>query len=156
MGYGFINDKVFESRDIALKDQSPATVFLEVLVRGLVTLYRVDDAFLVEKEGDELRQLINEQEIVNIKGPHEAKGREVLRRGDEQAKVANPVLVDCVETRQAVSEAGWSQRGRTKLIERYNGCMGPPSRSGKGDKPWFLVQPALVVGIAFSSLEFAK
>lgn len=156
MGYGFINDKVFESRDIALKDQSPATVFLEVLVRGLVTLYRVDDAFLVEKEGDELRQLINEQEIVNIKGPHEAKGREVLRSSNEHIKVLNTLLFDCVETRQAVSKARLSQRVLTKLIERYNVCMGAPSRTFKEDKPWFRVQPALVVGIAFSNLDFAK
>src|SRR5690606_6738821 len=92
-GYGFVNDKVFESRDIALRDQPPTTAVLEVIVRGLVTLYRIEDVFLVQKEGGELQQLINK------KFKDVVKGREVLRNSNEHIMVLSPLLFDCVETR---------------------------------------------------------
>jgi hypothetical protein len=147
-GYGFINDKVFESRDVALRGQAPTTAFLEVLVKGLVTLYRVDDAYLVQEEDGELQQLIDElyRDVV--------KGRTVLRHSNEHIKVLNPLLFDCVETRELVQKAKMTQRSLTKLIERYNECVDAPAVTPKEAKPWFKVRPAIAGGVLLSNLEF--
>lgn len=152
-GYGFINDRVFETRDITLRDQPPATAFLEVLVKGRVTLYRVEDVFLVQKEGGELQQLINEkQEQAKEIGANE--NQKYVRYTNEHIAVLNQLLFDCLETREAVSRARLVQRSLTSLIERYNECMGAPTVTFKEEKRWFHARPAVVAGYTFSKIDF--
>src|SRR5688572_22358710 len=38
-GYGFLDDKFFESRKVQEENKSPRVAFVEVLVKGMVSLY---------------------------------------------------------------------------------------------------------------------
>lgn len=147
-GYGYDNDKVFQSREVTLRGQPPAVVFLEVIVDGLVSLYRVDETFLVEKDGGGLQQLINEETEVRV------GSRMVARSSNEHIIVLNPMLFDCVETRQAVQDVKLVQKPLTKLIERYNRCIGGPTITYKNAKPWTRAHVSLVGSPTFSQVNF--
>ncbi|MBK7652728.1 MAG: hypothetical protein IPJ20_20970 [Flammeovirgaceae bacterium] len=69
------NDKLFQSREILIKDQPSQVVFLEVIVRGLVSLYKFEDIFFIEKGNDGLKQLINETEEVFVDGKRLLKNK---------------------------------------------------------------------------------
>ena len=146
--YGFIDDKVFQSREVTLKDQPPAVVFLEVLVRGRVTLYRFEDVFLVEKERAGLQQLVNKSKIIDV------NGSKAIRYSNEHFTVLNPLLFDCAETRPMVPEVHLTQRDLTKLIEKYNHCVGASTITFKDAKPWARAYASLMVGPSFSDVKF--
>lgn len=148
VGYGFDKDRVFESREINLKDQPPTQVFLEILVRGLVTLYRIDNTFLVEKEGEGLQELINETKKVYV------EGRLVVRNSNQHISVLNILLFDCPSIRPVISKVRLSQKSLTKLIETYNQCKGAPAEAFKSAKPWTRAEAGLIAGFAVSKLEF--
>lgn len=152
-GYGVVGNRVFESRDIALRGQAPTTAFLEVVVKGRVTLYRIGDDFLVQKEGGEFRQLINEKRV-ETKEITVNESRRYVRQSNEHIIVLNQLLFDCVETREAVASAKLNRRALTKLITRYNECMGASDATLAGSKPGFRARTALVAGYGISGLDF--
>ena len=46
-GYGFENDKYYESKEILSDNSSPKTLFIEVLVKGNATLYKYKSQFFI-------------------------------------------------------------------------------------------------------------
>jgi len=56
-GYGLIEGKFFESTEIKEGDQMQNLVFVEVKVKGVVSLYKFDNSFFVKKNGDTLTRL---------------------------------------------------------------------------------------------------
>jgi hypothetical protein len=57
-GYGFVNDKYFEARKVEDNGETK-TAFVEVIVRGLVSLYRFEQTFFAEKDNLGLQPLDN-------------------------------------------------------------------------------------------------
>lgn len=57
VGYGFKNDKYFEAKKIEASGQSSEIVLLEVVIKGMVTLYKYDNVFYIEKSGFGLLKL---------------------------------------------------------------------------------------------------
>lgn len=147
-GYGFVNDKYFQSREISLRNQESKIVFLEVIVRGMATLYRFEDIYLVGKGDDKPQQLFNESREILV------KGRQMIMNGNQHIGILNILLNDCAEIRNQIQRVGLTQRELTKLIESYNRCMGGTSITFKQKKKWYTIAIGIGGGINISKLKF--
>lgn len=148
VGYGFENDKTFQSRMITIKDQPSKVVFLEILVSGLVSLYKLENTFFIEKEHDGLQQLVNETKIVSI------NGRDVIKKSNQYIGTLNILLFDCLEVKTKVQKVKLDEKSLTILIEDYNRCKGVVSISFKAKKPWTKTIVGITTGLNISQLNF--
>ncbi len=150
IGYGFINDKFFESGEVTIKDQSPQIVFLEVIVSGLVSLYKFEDSYFVEKDSDGLQLLINETKEIYV------NGRKVLKYTNQHIGTINMLVFDCAEIRERVQKIKLREKELTDLIEDYNRCKGDPSITFKAKKQWTKMTIGMVGGLNISQLNFSE
>jgi hypothetical protein len=148
-GYGFTGDKLFETREIRMKGAEPQTVFLEVVVRGALSLYRFESTYLVEKGDRVLRPLLNEKkEEVNHMGV------KYISYGREYIGVLKILTNDCAELRSGIDHIRLNEKALTALVEQYNACMGASSITFKAAKPWLRVSPGIIGGVQSSRLGF--
>jgi hypothetical protein len=148
IGYGFENDKFYQSREVSIKNQPSQVVFLEVIVRGLVSLYKFEQTYFIEKGNDGLQQLINETKEVFI------DGKRVLKKTNQHIGTINILVFDCAEIRQRVQKIRLDERALTKLIEDYNQCKGEPSITFKAKKPWTKAVIGVTGGLNISLINF--
>lgn len=148
IGYGFENDKIFESREILIKDQPSRIVFFEVIVRGLASLYKFEEMYFVNKSDSGLHVLNNEIKEVFI------DGKRVLKRTNQHIGTLNIFLFDCAEIRARIQKIRLDEKELTNLIEDYNGCKGISSTTFKAKKPWVKVIVGVEGGINISKLNF--
>jgi len=147
-GYGFENDKFFQSRKITINNQPSQIVFLEVIVRGLVSLYKFEDTYFIEKGDAGLQQLINETKEVFV-------GKKTgLKNTNQHIGTINMVVFDCAEIRERVQKVRIVEKELTILIEDYNRCKGEPSITFKAKKPWTKVIVGMTGGLNISQLNF--
>jgi hypothetical protein len=148
IGYGFPDDKYFQSRHIKEHEQDSTVVFLELIVKGLVSLYRFEKNFYVEKRGDTLFELANESTELS------ANGRKMVKESNQHIGILNMLLFDCVESRQKILGVRLVERPLTLLIEHYNSCKGESMLSYKAKKPWLRSRLGFSAGAEFSKLHF--
>jgi hypothetical protein len=148
LGYGFVNDKVFESREVLIKGQSKRIVFLEVIVRGRISLFRYEENFLVEKSGGEIQQLINETETDIV------KGLRMQRETNQHIGTLNSLMSDCDGLMAGKQKINLEEGALTKLVESYNQCKGESGIVFKAAKPWKKVILGVNAGVNVSQLSF--
>jgi hypothetical protein len=149
LGYGFLNDKYFESHKILNEDQSSEFVFLEVVIKGLVSLYKYDKIFYIEKGDTSFYKISNE----TIKSS--VDGQEMATPSVRYIGLLNLLLSDCVEIRSKIPATSLSERSLTELIERYNKCMNAPVIIYKASKPWIHLRIGISGGILVSRVTLA-
>jgi hypothetical protein len=152
-GYGFENDKIFQSREILINHalyQVPEVVFLEVLVRGIVSLYRLDKKFFIEKNDGELQQLLNQHKEVVVNGVKH------IKETNEFVGTLTIALFDCPELRAKIQKTKLAEKGLTKLIDDYNRCTGSPGIAFKAKKPWTKGMIGVTGGFNSSRLLFTS
>jgi Outer membrane protein beta-barrel domain len=147
-GYGFKNDRFFQSKEISIKNQASQIVFLEVIVKGLVSLYKFEDTYFVEKNNDGIQQLKNETKEVLI---YDSK---YSKKTNQHISTLNMLLYDCVEIKTEVQKVKLGERLLGTLIENYNRCKGQSSTTFKAKKPWSKAIIGLTGGLNFSQLKF--
>jgi hypothetical protein len=148
-GYGFIEGKYFESREIKEENQIQKVIFIEVKIKGVVSLYKFDNSFLVEKTGDTLTRLYNkiEERLIDTKI--------VQWNTNEHVVKLNWLLFDCVDLRERIQKIRLIERELISLIEDYNQCTGKPAITYNASKPWMKLEMGMVGGLNISNLEFA-
>ena len=147
IGYGFEDDKIFQSKDVSFNGQPSGVVFLEVIVEGPVTLYKYDDVFFIGKDNTGLHQLVNEIKETYV------EGRRVLRSTNEYIGTLNMLLFDCAEIREKVQRTRLSERDLTTLIEDYHQCKGQSTVTYKVEKPWSKATIGVTGGASISRFE---
>ena len=148
IGYGFGNDKAFQSREISIKGKPSKVAFLEVIVRGLVSLYKFEDVYFIEKNGTGLQQLINETNEVFI------DGKKRIMKTNQYVGTINILLFDCVELRPKIPRIRLSEKALTNLIEDYNRCKGATGITFKAKKAWTKTIIGATGGLNISQLSF--
>jgi opacity protein-like surface antigen len=148
VGYGYLSDKTFESREIRTKEEPSKTVFIEVLVKGLVSLYKWNDTFYVDKTGQLLQQLTNEskERIVD--------GKSVVIYSNQYVGTLNMLLFDCDRLKRRIETVELYERSLTNLVQDYNKCKGAPNVTPKSDKPWVKASWGIAGGVNLSELDF--
>jgi hypothetical protein len=149
IGYGFENDKIFQSKEISIKDQPSRLVFFEVIVSGLVSLYKFEETYYVGKSDSDLQLLSNEIKEAFI------DGRTVLKRTNQYIGTLNIFLFDCAEIRTKLQKVRLMGKELTNLIEDYNRCQGVPSITFKAKKPWTKLVVGVEGGLNISQLNFS-
>ncbi|MEQ9166855.1 MAG: hypothetical protein RLO12_11395, partial [Fulvivirga sp.] len=66
--YGFINDRIYISKYLPEDDIPNKKVFLEILAKGEVNLFKYNAAFYVEKGMEEFYKLTNQVKKTNVDG----------------------------------------------------------------------------------------
>ena len=148
IGYGFKNDRYFESRKIGKSDQSSESVLLEVLIRGMVTLYKYDNVFYIEKAESGLLKLSSESIETTTNGVTTAI------QSNSYLRTLNLLLSDCAETASRIPHTNFSERSLTNLVELYNKCMKAPMIIYKNNKPWMHVRFGISGGMISSHMAF--
>ncbi len=146
--YGFVNDKHFESKQMPGNNTTLAKVFLEVIVKGRIVLYRFENSYWVQKESDVLYELKDESEEVVI------DGKRLLKNKNEFLGILNMLMFDCSEIRLRIEKIHLDERDLTELIERYNACGNSSSITFKSSKPWIKYGVALNAGVNISKIQF--
>lgn len=146
--YGFMNDKVMESRQVVV-EKTEKSVFLEVVVRGTVTLFKLNDTFWVEKQGSGFHQLSN-----NIAAKYSVDDRTKVRNDNRHIATLNIMMHDCAKVKNDVEKVQLNRRSLTSLVEKYNKCAGDvQSVVYQEKKPWAQAKFGLVAGVNFSRLN---
>lgn len=149
LSYRFIDDQYFETKNI-LHDNEVKSTFLEVLVRGRITLYKNQSSFYVEKGDSIFYQLNNEEQKVRIGGDL------YLKQSNHHIGMLNLLLFDCKDTHNLGRKIRLTEQYLTKLIEKYNACFNGSSISFKSKKPWIKMTYGLGIGFRSSSLKINK
>lgn len=148
-GYRFINDKYFESNEIQTDKETEENVFLEVLVKGKVSLYKYSTKFYISKD-TLFYQLKNEQKEVVI------EGKRVVGNSNKHVGILSYMLSDCVGVQSNIESIRINEKELTKLVEKYNTCSGEPTITFKEKKPWLRINTGIVTGVGLSTIKFSS
>ncbi len=145
--FAYTNDKYFESRNIDTNGKTQR-VFIEVLVRGNVSLYRYKSRVFVEKVNDKFYELEVEEKTIIV------EGQNVKSKSTKHLGILRYLLSDCGQLSSKINSVKLFQKPLTKLIEEYNICVSADYISYKDQKPWSKVTFGVISGYNFSSLNF--
>lgn len=146
--FRFLDDKLYASKEIMVKNDVPIEVFLEALVMGKVTLYKYRNRYFVEKD-TLFQELKNEDQEITI------KGATVLRKTNEYKNILFNLLSDCQGLGEIIKATDLKEKGLTSLIEAYNECSGVPFVTYKTNKPSFKASVGVGIALTRSSIKFA-
>lgn len=147
-GYGFENDKIFESREVSVTDEPATKTFVEVIVRGAVSLFKAGRIFWINKNGDDLQKLVNTAESGMV------RGTAVIKYGNEHIHVLTALMSDCPGLQRRIEKIQLAERPLTILVSDYNQCRGEPVLIYKSSKPWTKVVAGITLGVNLSMLSF--
>lgn len=150
LGYRYLNDKVFISKEVIKEDLTKEKAFLEILVKGKATLYGYLGVFYIEMQDKEMHKLIDEKVLV------EKNGKEYYKNSNRHIAALSYLLADCESIKEKINKVTYRELKLTKLIELYNECDGGESISFKVEKPGFKTEFGLVIGMNSSQLNFSS
>ncbi len=146
-GYGFVNDKFFESRIVDAKGKVAEPVFVEVIVKGQISLYRYGSAFFVNRDTSFI-QLTNEKKEINV------DGRRMIREDKKYIQVLSILMRDCTVKDSDIMNTKLSEKSLSGLIESYHQCIGGSYITYKASKPWFKADCGIGVSANISKIKF--
>ncbi len=148
LGYGFSDYKYYKSMNIEMVDSSFKKVFIEMLVKGRVSLYKYRDTFYVQKMDSSLFKLTNEEKIKEI------NGRAYTYYDKMYIKILTILLFDCEELRSRIDGTKLYEKSITNLIVKYNELMNSAVTDYKAKIPWIKISPGISGGMVISQLKF--
>jgi len=148
IGYGFNNDKFFESRQIEAGDQIKTSVFLEVLITGFVSLFKYDNHYYIEKKDGELYKLEIEYKVKTI------ESGTLNKKSYKHIGILNMLLYDCIDMQSRSKHFYLSEKSLVHLVEEYNSCKNAPVDVYKINKPWVKLSIGLQGGLNVSNISF--
>ena len=143
MTYGIVDDKRFERKQLTDSSGSVKYVFAEIIVKGMMSLYRYDHIFYVET--DKITRLPRStSEIIETD-----RGR-LKRTSRVYVGLLNYLLRDCHLT---ADNADYVETDIGSLVQSYNRCKGVPSLVFNQAKPVAQLNYQLFSGWDISNLE---
>lgn len=142
-GYGFVGGRFFTS---AIVD----SVFVEVLIDGYISLYRLDKVFYVKKN-EKLYKL----EFAKIRVEREGG---VFTSEDKRWRGYLSYFVsDCLDNfGERIAEIDFHEKDITQLIKDYHLCTDKQFVEIKQGKEWVKTHIGANIGIISSNLSFGK
>ena len=146
-GYGVPGDIFFEST-VAITKYEGSPMFCEVIIEGLVSLYKVENALLVRKENGKLYELSNEANEIVI------DNKRVVKYSNQYIGILNMLTADCPDLGSEVARLRMLERDIADFVEKYNACKNSSSINFKSSKPWTKLSVGIAGGVQLSKLEF--
>ena len=147
LGYGFLNDTYYESKDIKTSESAQRRFFVEILVKGKASLLQLNDKFYIEDSENQiyLLEVITSEVITHKK----FLATQELFKGTLSWKFA-----DCPKITKAIKSSKLEEKSLTQLFELYNSCFSEVQSSPKNTKTWSEFHIGLTGG--FSITSFTK
>lgn len=139
VGFGYYNDKFFSSQIVEGS-------FVEVLVDGTISLYRLRNKYHIKKDTSffDLESIIEEVEIDGKIGTKEtSKWRGILTY----------LVSDCLQNPSGItSNIKLDEKSLTRLTVKYNKCKGTEFTEFKASKPWTKFDYGATLGVSRSGI----
>jgi hypothetical protein len=147
LGFGFPGDRLFVSKIVDPVAVDTLKTFIEVLLRGVVSLYTYNGRYFIQKKDAQLYELaIEKTEILK-------DGQKVNIVTKKYLGILSMVLSDCEEAREMIPNVTLDERPLTKLVEVYNICVNSPYETILSGKPRVKVSFGLSAGLINSNLD---
>jgi hypothetical protein len=117
-GFGTRKGAYFFSRSIGRSSD----VFLEVLVKGRMSLYRFGDIYFVEQADKSFFELSDEYELVEI------EGERLRKKSRNFTRMLSVLMGDCPEASKKASSVKLQEKSLIGLVSMYNACKGSRSK----------------------------
>ncbi len=148
-GYGFTTGKMYESRRIRLDSVTVATVFVELLVKGRLSLYhyKVGDRYFAEKPPEELRELTRVEKRIERDGiPYVVV--HALYKG-----TLTYMTLDCPRLKRKIDRLPLDLDDLLRVVQEYNACS-DTTASVRTRRKFVTLKAGLVAGTNRSRLRF--
>lgn len=146
-GFGFPGDRLFVSKIVEPVSTNTTKTFIEVLVRGAVSLYTYNGRYFIQKEDAQLYELaVAKSEILK-------DGQKAIIVTKKYLGVLSMVLSDCEEARDMIPDVTLDERPLTKLAEAYNICVNSPYETILSGKSKIKFSFGLSAGLVNSHLD---
>jgi hypothetical protein len=124
--YGITDDRRFESKRVEIDSGRIELRFIEIIIKGAVSLYSYKNTYYVER--DSLVKLPKNKSVTveTARGPYKKEDMRFVG-------ILNYMLSDCNVMGPDVK---YEERYLTGIIYHYNQCKGHPGIDFKGKKPW--------------------
>ena len=117
-GFCMNNGSYYYSRLVGGTDD----VFLEVLVKGYMNLFRFGNIFYVEKGDSVFFELSDEREVMR------AEGQTQMNKTGNYSRMLTLLMSDCPEAGKSASTTPLKEKQLVRLVVQYNRCRGSESR----------------------------
>ncbi|MEO7989451.1 MAG: hypothetical protein ABI663_07920 [Chryseolinea sp.] len=140
--YGIIDDRRFESKRVEIDSGRAEMRFIEIIIKGAVSLYSYKNIYFIEK--DSLVKLPKSKSVTvqTAQGPYKKEDKRFVG-------ILNYMLSDCNVMGPDVK---YQERYLTGIIYHYNQCKGHSGIDFKGKKPWAKVNFQIFASESISKL----
>lgn len=140
-GYGYDNDRNYISASIE-KEGVKQKVFLEVYIKGTISMYRLDGGFVLQKSSN-FYPLKNSEELIIV------DGEQYLQEKKEYLGILSFLTNDCRGYKRPIplKKLSYSLESIGSYITDYNKCSGLQEESILTKKPLFSVGVGLTLSI---------
>lgn len=147
-GYGYDNDRSYISASIKKEGGINERVFLQVYIRGSISLYRLDGGFVLKKENI-FYSLKNSKELTVV------DGEQYIQEKKEYLGIISFLTSDCRGYKRPIplKKVGYSLEGIGIYIDAYNKCAGLAEESILMKKPLFYLSTGL--SLSFNKQDFS-
>ncbi|MFM9839361.1 MAG: hypothetical protein ACKVOQ_13920 [Cyclobacteriaceae bacterium] len=138
IGFGIIDYRQYEAKNISINHQERKFRFVEVIVKGGLSLYKNQQIFYLEK--DSIFQL--EQSVSNQLSQRVKNNRYI--------GTLNYVMKDCMQNNDKVS---YNEESLADAVMRYNQCKGAVVYEAKTKTPKFKFNGMVLTGLDIGSVS---
>ena len=127
LAYGFTGDKFYESRNYS-SSEGVKKVFMEIVVKGKLSILKYGVQFYVQKAPGDLVELKTEQKEKKVNGVIE------VITVNSFVGVLNSITQDCPAVHDVVSKTRLSTKSLSEFAVQYNSCVGSKLLNSKAKR----------------------
>ena len=139
-GYGERNGKTYLA--------SGDSAFVEVLLRGKASLYRIHNVFLLQVDNSPFYILKSERMVKTRPG-----GQTYIEYDDSWKEACKYLLMNCKEVRDDIETTDFREPSLVKLVSQYNHCVNSGYTEFKGSIPWAQLEFGLTGGVVQTKIN---
>lgn len=147
-GFGYLNDKKFESRLIPLSSLDTILGYAEVVLQGKASLYQYIEEFYISKDAGEWYKL----EVREVERRRD--GQTFVTRENRYRNILAAWMPDCAAVKGKINSVALNRGALVRLLETYNSCVGTTSETYAAKKDAFKIEAGVVLGFVRSNVNY--
>jgi len=147
--YHYGDNRHFESQIID-------SVFVEVLVSGILSVYKFENNYYVQKNKDELLLLqpgVTELMTVEIEQGYQKGYYQGVFDDNKWKGILRYLVQDCEKVYKRVQHLNFNQRNLVVLANQYNEIMGQSGTDQRKELPWAKIKFGIEAGVTNTNLS---
>ncbi len=144
-GYGYTNGKLFTSG--LIQDS-----FVEVLVKGYLSLYKNGLSYFVQKSEGKLHEF-SYQKIKTVVEGEDGDSKYMGTKDSRWRGMVAYLIADCNPDTKQLKSLKLSERSLTNFVANYNECKGAQYIVYQENKPWAEVNYGMMAGLTRSFIQ---